>query len=99
MRIMRIQVCLFLPVLGIGVCAAIGVRVSGEAAEENAAAEGEWGSITGQFLVEGEVPKRKLLVQRGDADVKDAAICAADDILSDAVVIDPKTKGIANIFI
>jgi hypothetical protein len=96
---MRIRVWLFVPVLGVGICAAAGLWPSGAGAEGISAAEGEWGSVTGQFLVEGEIPKRKVLVERGDAQVKDAAICAADDILSDAVVVDPKTEGIANIFV
>jgi len=96
---MRIRVWLFLPVVAIGILAAIGLPGTGAATEDDAAAEGEWGSITGQFLVEGKVPQRKVVVERGDAQVKDAAICAADDILSDAVVVDPRTKGVANVFI
>lgn len=92
----------------IGLCVAAGVLVGtvatiwwqpGPAIADEAADDADYGSVTGQFVVEGEVPKRKLLVERGDGQVKDAAICAADDILSEAVVIDPETKGIANIFV
>ena len=85
-------------ILGIGAMATVAGRGTRAKAEEDADA-GEYGSITGQFVVEGEIPERKVVVARGDAQVKDAAICAADDILSETVVVDPKTKGIANVFV
>ncbi len=68
-------------------------------AEDAAAAEGGYGAITGQFVLEGDVPERKVLVEKGSPKVNDPAICAAEEILSDALLIDAKTKGIANVFI
>jgi hypothetical protein len=58
-----------------------------------------WGSITGQFVLEGEIPERRVVVKEGDPNVDNPAICAATDILSDELVIDPKTKAIADIFV
>ena len=57
------------------------------------------GSVTGQFVLEGDVPATMLLVRKGDTTVKDDAICAAADIPNEALVVDPATKGIANVFV
>lgn len=57
------------------------------------------GALKGTILFNGEVPTLKLKVMKGDGSVKDPAVCAAQDIPDDTLVIDPKTKGIANIFV
>lgn len=62
------------------------------------AADG-YGAISGQFIYDGEVPERELLVKKGDASVKDASCCAAQNVPSDELVVDEKTKGIQNIFV
>jgi hypothetical protein len=59
----------------------------------------EYGAITGQILLEGEIPSPDLIVKKGDPTAKDAAVCAAGDIESESLVVDPKSKGIANIFV
>jgi plastocyanin len=59
----------------------------------------EYGSVTGQFVIDGEVPESKLIVEKGDTTVKDAAVCAANDLEDETLVVDPATKGIANIFV
>jgi hypothetical protein len=64
-----------------------------------AQAEEGYGSIKGQFVLDGEIPAPTLLVKKGDAAVKDPAVCAAQDVYSDELIVDPETKGIANIFI
>lgn len=64
----------------------------------DARAEG-WGNIKGQFVLDGEVPPPKLLVKKGDPNVKDAACCAKQDVPSDELVVDPVTKGIQHIFV
>lgn len=71
-------------------------RPATHAADEPA--EGEYGTITGQFVVEGEVPAPKVLVAKG-AMVNDPAICSANQILSDTLRVDDQTKGIADVFI
>jgi len=62
------------------------------------AADG-YGSVTGQFVFEGDVPKVPFLVSKGDASAKDSAVCAAGNILNEDLVVDEKTKGIANVFV
>ena len=59
----------------------------------------EWGSVKGRFVWGGEVRNPKVLISRGDANAKDLAICAADTLYSNDLVVDPKTKGIQNIFV
>ncbi len=62
------------------------------------AADG-YGDVTGQFVLKGDAPKVKLLIAKGDAAVKDAKVCAADDLHAEDVVVDADTKGVANVFI
>ncbi|GAB4149944.1 MAG: methylamine utilization protein [Planctomycetaceae bacterium] len=67
-------------------------------------AEEGYGSISGRFILKGDVPKTEFLIKDGllagtNAKPKNADICAASDLPSDALVVDPKTKGIGNIFI
>ena len=57
------------------------------------------GSVSGQFLLEGAVPAPKILVKKGDPAAKDGTVCAAVDLVSDSLVVDPKTKGIRHIFV
>ncbi|MEX0700622.1 MAG: carboxypeptidase regulatory-like domain-containing protein [Planctomycetales bacterium] len=63
------------------------------------ASAAEYGDVSGQFVFEGEIPEREVLIQKGDAGAKDAAVCAADAIPSDALLVDPETKGIRNVFV
>lgn len=62
-------------------------------------AEVEWGTVKGRVIVEGEIPKLKPLVEKGAANVKDAACCAAQEIPDEKYVVDPETKGLANVVI
>ncbi len=59
----------------------------------------EWGTVRGRFVWGGEVRNPKVLISKGDANAKDLAICAADTLYSNDLVVDPKTKGIQNIFV
>lgn len=63
-----------------------------------AAASDGWGTLKGQFVWEGDVPQPELLYAKG-ASIKDKAVCAAQDLFAEDLVVDPDTKGIANIFI
>jgi hypothetical protein len=58
----------------------------------------DWGTISGQFVVAGDIPAPELLHAKG-APVKDAATCAAMDTYKDDLVIDADSKGLANVFI
>lgn len=70
-----------------------------KSSQTRAAEDGGYGSLTGQYVLDGAVPERGILVMKGDPQAKDPAICAAADIPSDELVIDAATKGIANIFV
>jgi len=59
----------------------------------------EWGSISGQLVLKGDIPPVTILVEKEDPNVKDAAICAEAAVPSDELVIDEETKGIANVFV
>jgi hypothetical protein len=57
------------------------------------------GTIKGKLVWGGsEIPTPKVDVVKDDPKVKDA-VCKANDIVSKAITIDPKTKGIANAFV
>src|SRR5262245_4166008 len=60
---------------------------------------GEYGTITGQFLLEGTIPQLNAVVTAGDMKVNDPAICSAADVPDDSLVVDPAMKGIANVFV
>tara|TARA_R110002111_G_scaffold256979_2_gene324621 strand:+ start:111759 stop:112532 length:774 start_codon:yes stop_codon:yes gene_type:complete len=63
----------------------------------DANAEG-WGSVTGQFVFDGPVPKPVIQRTKGDPSVKDSAVCAAEDHFNKDLVINPENKGIQNVF-
>lgn len=60
-----------------------------------AAAEEGYGSITGQFVFDGEIPVLKPLETKG----KDDPTCPADNVPDDSLVVDKDSKGIENILI
>lgn len=62
------------------------------------AADG-YGSVTGLYVIDGDVPMVPPVVKAGDATVKDAAVCAAADVPDDSLVVDPESKGIQHIFV
>jgi hypothetical protein len=69
------------------------------AADDETAADPDYGTITGQILLEGEIPKLPPRVEKGNMKVNDPAICTAADVPDDSLVVDPKTKGIAHVFV
>lgn len=77
--------------------AVVAMLVLNSAIKQLPAADG-YGSVTGQFVIDGEVPKVPPLVAKG-GDVKDAAVCAAADVPDDSLVVDPESKGIQHIFV
>ncbi|MBS0202467.1 MAG: hypothetical protein JSS49_06165 [Planctomycetes bacterium] len=62
-------------------------------------AQAQWGSIKGTVTVTGNFEALKPLVRKGDASVKDAAVCAKEEVPDESIVVDPATKGIANVVI
>ena len=59
----------------------------------------QWGTIEGQFVFDGELPAPALLVKKGDAAVKDAAICSAESVPDESLVVNSQNKGVANVFV
>lgn len=62
-----------------------------------ASAGGGFGHWTGRVVFEGAVPQLQPKVRKGDATVKDAAVCAAMDVPDERFVV--KDGGVANVFI
>jgi hypothetical protein len=58
-----------------------------------------WGTIKGQIVFEGTPPKPKVLVEQGDQSAKDAAVCAAQGVLSEELVVNSDNKGIKWVFV
>jgi hypothetical protein len=63
------------------------------------AAQAQWGTIKGQVTVVGDFAPLKELVQKGNAAAKDAAVCAAAGVPDETVVVDPESKGLANVVV
>lgn len=63
------------------------------------AAADEYGTLTGQYVLDGDIPQLPPKVKKGDAGARDPAVCAANDVPDDSLVVDPATKGIANVFV
>lgn len=62
-------------------------------------AQGKTGSISGKVLLLDAVPEPVFLVMKGDQAVKDAKVCAAQNVFSEKLVVDSESKGIANVFV
>jgi len=65
---------------------------------KQASAQG-FADLTGSFVLDGPIPKPKVLIKKGDPKAKDPAICATADLFSDSLNVDAQTKGISDIFI
>jgi len=65
---------------------------------QTAIADG-WGHLTGRLVFDGDLPKLKLKVTKGDATVRDPKCCAAQNVPDDSLVVNPKNKGIAHAFV
>lgn len=62
-------------------------------------ASAQWGTLKGQILLDGDIPTLKPLVEKGNAQAKDAAVCAAQDVPDEKLVVNPSNKGIANVVV
>src|SRR5690606_32321710 len=55
-----------------------------------------FGTIRGRLVWGGaSAPEPKVLIQKGDASVKDAQVCAADTLIDRSLAVDPETRGVA----
>jgi len=57
------------------------------------------GTLKGVVTFDGPAPKRDPLVAKGDQSVKDAAVCAVEEVPDESFLVNPENKGIANVFI
>ncbi|MCA9089412.1 MAG: hypothetical protein KDA90_12360 [Planctomycetaceae bacterium] len=71
----------------------VAVAVALCAATHTAQAAG-WGSISGQITYDGKAPTLAPKVKKGDPAAKDAAVCAAQDVPDDSLVVNAENKGI-----
>lgn len=58
----------------------------------------EYGTIKGRFVLDGAIPELPPKMKKGNPAAKDA-VCMAQDIPDESLVVDEKSKGIANIFL
>lgn len=65
----------------------------------SAAQAAGFGTLTGQYVFDGPVPMPKPVVMKGDATAKDPAVCAAQDVPDESLVVDAESKGIKDIAI
>jgi hypothetical protein len=66
---------------------------------ESVGAQG-FGTIKGRVVWgEAEIPEPAILAKMGDPLVRDSEICARTPLLSERLLIDKKTKGIANVLV
>lgn len=61
-------------------------------------AEG-WGTLKGRVVFDGDPPAPKVVVPKGDAGAKDAAVCAKNEIKGERLVVDPAGKGVKNVIV
>jgi hypothetical protein len=88
------RVCSRLALMGISALS-LGVALSSAGSAQAAGT----GAVTGQFILEGEIPKLAPLVKEGDTSVRNPEVCAKQNIPDDSLIVDESSKGIANIFV
>lgn len=58
------------------------------------------GELVGRIVYDGPAPELPPLVRKGDESVKDAAVCAADDIPDQSLLVNASAdNGLANVFV
>lgn len=58
-----------------------------------------YGTLTGQFVLDGEIPALPAAGTTNDANGGDIKTCGGTTVPNEKLVVDKKTKGIANIFV
>ncbi|MBI1312463.1 hypothetical protein GC176_14320 [bacterium] len=59
----------------------------------------DFGDLTGQVVLDGDIPAVKLIHKKNDPTVKDPAVCAVEDLYSEELVVNPENKGIQHVFV
>lgn len=72
--------------------------ISGSNAEDSPVPDLGWGSIDGQFLLDGPY-EPQLQFKTRNPQHKDWEVCGCQEMLDETLVVDPTMKGIANIFV
>lgn len=67
---------------------------SAEAPAAAATSSEGWGTLKGRVVFAGDAPAAKILIAQGDKDVKDAAVCAKNEIDSERLVVNKANKGV-----
>ena len=57
----------------------------------------DYGTLEGQFVLDGAPLELEPLIAKGDSSAKDAEVCAANGVPDETLVVNPKNQGIANI--
>lgn len=57
------------------------------------------GGVVGTVKLKGKAPEPEIQIKKGDPTVKDAAVCAAQDLYKNDLVVNQDNSGIANVFI
>ena len=57
------------------------------------------GKFSGKIELSGKMPVLPPLVKKNHPETKDAAVCAATSIPDESLVVDPQSRGIANVFV
>jgi hypothetical protein len=78
--------------------AGAGQAGGGEAVGESTTAAG-YGSLAGTITYEGDAQPLPPLFAKGDPNVKDAAVCAAEPIPNESLIVNPSNKGLANVIV
>ncbi len=61
----------------------------------SATAEDGYGSVAGQIVFEGQIPPRRVLVKAGEV----RPSVPAESVLDESLLIDKKSRGVANVFV
>jgi hypothetical protein len=70
-----------------------------EAAKKDITPEAGYGTLTGQFVLVGAIPALPAVGTPNDANGGDIKTCGGTVVASEKLVVDAKSKGIANIFV
>ena len=78
----------------------IGTQTSRESTDVTDSATAAVGDFVGVITYDGPAPELPLLVNQGDATAKDAAVCAAHDVLDESLLVNTQAgNGLANVFV